>query len=93
MFGAFFFLFRIRNIWERMPRKGAAKTEKKAAASGDKKDGAKRRRKARTDSYATYIYKVLKQVWNFFDLKLSHEKNKETFVLMIYFLSFIVFFN
>lgn len=45
-----------------MPRKGAAKIEKKAAASGDKKDGAKRRRKARTDSYATYIYKVLKQV-------------------------------
>jgi hypothetical protein len=46
-----------------MPRKGAAKIEKKAAAaSGDKKDGAKRRRKARTDSYASYIYKVLKQV-------------------------------
>eukprot|EP00179_Madagascaria_erythrocladioides_P002510 CAMPEP_0198309074 /NCGR_PEP_ID=MMETSP1450-20131203/1543_1 /TAXON_ID=753684 ORGANISM="Madagascaria erythrocladiodes, Strain CCMP3234" /NCGR_SAMPLE_ID=MMETSP1450 /ASSEMBLY_ACC=CAM_ASM_001115 /LENGTH=113 /DNA_ID=CAMNT_0044011803 /DNA_START=66 /DNA_END=407 /DNA_ORIENTATION=+ len=37
-----------------MPRKGAAKQAKKA--------GGGRRRKARTDSYATYIYKVLKQV-------------------------------
>jgi len=43
----------------RMARKGAvAKKEKKA--NGEK--GGKRRRKARTDSYASYIYKVLKQV-------------------------------
>lgn len=31
-------------------------------AKGSKKASAPRRRKARTDSYATYIYKVLKQV-------------------------------
>ena len=38
-----------------MARKGSAKGAKKS-------DDHKRRRKARTDSYATYIYKVLKQV-------------------------------
>merc|ERR1711934_119352 len=41
----------ITRLTTRMARKGSAKKDKK-----------QRRRKARTDSYSTYIYKVLKQV-------------------------------
>ena len=43
-----------------MARKGAAGKAGKEKKAGDKDN--KKRRKARTDSYATYIYKVLKQV-------------------------------
>ena len=52
-----------------MARKGAAaptggkgKSVTKKAASGDDDDKKRGGRKVRTDSYATYIYKVLKQV-------------------------------
>ena len=47
------------------PKAAAAKGGKKAAASGGKKKPAsdkKKRRKSRKESYAIYIYKVLKQV-------------------------------
>ncbi|KAI0918393.1 hypothetical protein AcW1_009708 [Taiwanofungus camphoratus] len=40
--------------------KAAKKTSKPAAGAGE--DGKKRRRKARKETYSSYIYKVLKQV-------------------------------
>jgi len=43
--------------------KGAGKGKSaKAAASGKAKTGGAKRKKSRTESYATYIFKVLKQV-------------------------------
>ena len=47
-----------------MPAKVAAKGGKKAASGGKKKPATdkKKRRKSRRESYAIYIYKVLKQV-------------------------------
>ena len=46
-----------------MPPKSAKKQPaKKSAKKTTPKDGSKKRSKKRTESYATYIYKVLKQV-------------------------------
>ena len=46
-----------------MPPKSAKKQPaKKSAKKTTPKDGSKRRSKRRTESYSTYIYKVLKQV-------------------------------
>ena len=46
-----------------MPAKGKGKSGRKGkATAGKAKTDGKKRKKARTESYATYIFKVLKQV-------------------------------
>jgi histone H2B len=52
---------RIVNELSRMPPK-KGKKEKKPKAPKVKKDGDKKRKKKRTETYSSYIFKVLKQV-------------------------------
>lgn len=54
-----------------MPPKGSGKAVK--ATKAPPKEGSKKRKSKRKESYAIYIYKVLKQVRKFFQLAFPYE--------------------
>ena len=54
-----------------MPPKGSGKAVK--ATKAPPKEGSKKRKSKRKESYAIYIYKVLKQVRKLFDIAFRYE--------------------